>query len=54
MTDNVLLSVEEMSKADAAAIAGGVPGLDLMENAGTAIAGEIRRRWQPRPVVVLC
>ena len=37
MTDNVLLSVEEMSRADAA-----------------AIAGEIRRRWQPRPVVVLC
>ena len=54
MTDNVLLSVEEMSKADAAAIAGGVPGLDLMENAGTAIADEIRRRWQPRPVAVLC
>jgi len=54
MTDNVLLSVEEMSRADAAAIAGGVPGLDLMENAGTAIADEIRRRWQPRPVVVLC
>ena len=54
MTDNVLLSVEEMARADAAAIAGGVPGLDLMENAGTAIADEIRRRWQPRPVVVLC
>ena len=54
MTDNVVLSVEEMSKADAAAIAGGVPGLDLMENAGTAIADEIRRRWQPRPAVVLC
>ncbi len=54
MTDTVLLSVDEMSRADAAAVAGGVPGLDLMENAGTAIAGEIGRRWQPRPVAVLC
>jgi NAD(P)H-hydrate epimerase len=43
-----------MAKADAATIAGGIPGLDLMEAAGTAIVREIRRRWRPRPVVVLC
>ena len=39
--------------AEAAAVAGGVASLDLMEAAGTAIAGEIRKRWQPRPVVIL-
>nr|CAX84012.1 Carbohydrate kinase, YjeF related protein [uncultured bacterium] len=54
MTDNVLLSVDEMYRADAAAIAGGVPGLALMEAAGAGIADEIRRRWQPRRTVVLC
>jgi hydroxyethylthiazole kinase-like uncharacterized protein yjeF len=52
--ENALLTVEEMYKADAAAIAGGVPGIELMEAAGTAIAREIRRRWRPRPLVVLC
>jgi len=52
--DNAVLTVEEMYKADAAAIAGGVPGIELMEAAGTAIAREIRRRWPPRPIAVLC
>lgn len=54
MTDNVLLTVDEMYQADARTIAGGVPGLDLMEVAGTAIAREIRRRRSPRPVAILC
>ncbi len=49
-----LLTVEEMARADGAAIAGGVPGLDLMEAAGAAVAGEIRERWPERPVSVLC
>lgn len=42
-----------MYRADRAAMAAGVPGLDLMEAAGGAIAREIRRRWRPRPVAVL-
>ena len=54
MTDNALLTVAEMSRADAAAIAGGVPGLDLMEAAGGAVADTIRRRFASRPVAVLC
>ena len=54
MADCVLLSVDEMYQADAAAIDGGVPGLDLMEAAGKGIVGEITGRWKPRPVAVLC
>lgn len=51
---NALLSVEQMYAADAAAVAAGVASLALMEAAGTAIAREIRRRWQPRPVAIAC
>ena len=51
---HALLHVEEMAAADAAAIAGGVMGEVLMENAGVAVAREIRRRWPPRRVAVLC
>ena len=52
--DCALLSVEEMYRADSLAMQGGVPGLTLMEAAGTAIARAIRRRFRPRPVAVLC
>ncbi len=53
MSDEVL-TVEEMFGADTAAVAAGVPSLALMEAAGRAIAREIRRRWRPRPITVLC
>lgn len=53
MPDNILLSVEEMYKADALAVAAGVASLDLMEAAGAAIAAEIQNRWSSRPVAVL-
>jgi len=49
-----LLSVKEMYAADAAAIAGGVSGLALMEAAGWQVARAIRQRFAPRPVAVLC
>ncbi|MBI4184584.1 MAG: NAD(P)H-hydrate dehydratase [Proteobacteria bacterium] len=48
-----LLSVEEMGRADAAAIAGGVAGERLMEAAGCAVASAAHRRFAPRPAVVL-
>ena len=43
-----------MAKADSAAIAGGVPGADLMEAAGRAVAAAVRERYDPQPVAVLC
>jgi NAD(P)H-hydrate epimerase len=49
----VLLTATEMTRADAAAVAGGVSSLTLMENAGRAVAEEIARRFSPRPTAVL-
>lgn len=43
-----------MGRADALAIAGGMPGPVLMERAGRAIADAICLRWTARPVAVLC
>ena len=54
MLRQVLLSVEEMYRADAAAAASGVLTLSLMEAAGRAVAAAIRQRWRPRPLCVLC
>src|SRR5690606_16050289 len=49
-----LLRVAEMYRADAAAIASGIPGITLMENAGAGVARAILERWTRRPVAVLC
>src|SRR5262249_42235761 len=49
-----LLTPQQMSEADRLTIAGGIPGTELMENAGRAVADAVSRRWAPRPVVVLC
>jgi len=49
-----LLSVAEMGRADQAAIASGIAGETLMENAGAGVARHIMERWSARPVAVLC
>jgi ADP-dependent NAD(P)H-hydrate dehydratase / NAD(P)H-hydrate epimerase len=53
-SQTALLSVAQMTEADAAAVAAGVPGSVLMQNAGAAVGREISRRWTPRAVTVLC
>ena len=50
----VLLSVEQMYRADLATIEGGTPGLELMENAGAGVARAILGRRPAGPVAVLC
>jgi len=53
MTDEIL-TVAQMAAADRAAAALGVPALELMEQAGRAVADAICARWTPRPIAVLC
>ena len=52
--DLALLECSEMARADAAAISSGVPGTELMEAAGKAVADAILVRFPLQPVVVLC
>ncbi|WP_375463825.1 NAD(P)H-hydrate dehydratase [uncultured Methylobacterium sp.] len=50
-----LLTVEAMARVDAAAIAGGVPGMVLMRAAGAAVAARARAHLPPAGrVLVLC
>ena len=52
--EDALLDVRQMSEADRLTIAAGTSGITLMQNAGTAVAREIERRWSSCPVIVLC
>ena len=49
-----ILTCAEMGKADAFAVAHGVPSLALMENAGRVVADAIAARFKPCAVTVLC
>ena len=51
---HALLTPRQMGEADRLAIAGGVPGIALMENAGRAVADAVSRHWPRQPLVVLC
>jgi ADP-dependent NAD(P)H-hydrate dehydratase / NAD(P)H-hydrate epimerase len=52
--ENALLTPVEMARADRAAMAAGIAGTGLMENAGRAVADIVMARWPPCRVVVLC
>lgn len=54
VTEAILLTTEQMYTVDRLAIAAGIPGIALMENAGRACAGVIVKRFPPGRVVVLC
>lgn len=43
-----------MAEADRRAAASGIPSIDLMENAGRAVADALRRRFRPAPVAIAC
>ena len=53
-SEQVLLDVEDMYRADAEAISLGISGEKLMENAGAAVVREICKRWTRCRVAVLC
>jgi hydroxyethylthiazole kinase-like uncharacterized protein yjeF len=52
--DGGVLSIEQMSAADAGAAAAGVSGQALMENAGRSVADAIMARFAAAPLIVLC
>jgi hydroxyethylthiazole kinase-like uncharacterized protein yjeF len=51
---HALLTPRQMGEVDRLAIAGGISGTTLMENAGRAVADAVSRRWPRQPLVVLC
>lgn len=53
-TSSALLDVRRMAQADRMAIESGISGVELMENAGSAVVREIKKRWPQCPVTVLC
>ena len=54
MAGTELLTPEQMYRADALAISGGISVEHLIDNAGRAVAEEITRRYGARKTVVLC
>ena len=52
--DTALLDLRQMKEVDRLAVAAGTPAVELMENAGNAVAREIQQRWSARPSIVLC
>jgi hydroxyethylthiazole kinase-like uncharacterized protein yjeF len=54
LSERQILTVAEMARADATAIAGGTPGVVLMERAGTAVADAVCGRFAKQATTVFC
>jgi len=54
MSSDILLTPEQMGRADALAVETGTDSLALMEAAGGAVTADIVAHFAPRPVLVLC
>lgn len=52
--DTALLDVDQMRQADVLSVTAGLSAVQLMHNAGFAVASEIQRRWSVRDITVLC
>ena len=48
------MRVAQMVAADRLSMLAGVPGTELMQHAGAAVVRELKRRWPPCRVTVLC
>ena len=53
-SEAALLRVAQMEEADRLTVAAGTRGIELMRNAGNAVAREAMRRWSARSAAVLC
>ena len=51
---SALLRVAQMQEADRLTVVHGVPAIDLMHHAGSAVARHAMAHWSARPVAVLC
>jgi len=49
-----VLRVAQMDEADRLTVAAGTPAIELMHNAGSAVAREAMQRWAMRPTAILC
>ncbi len=52
--ESQLLTVAQMGAADRGAVAAGIPGVDLMDTAGKAVALAVMERFRPQPVEIYC
>ncbi|MEX0643864.1 MAG: NAD(P)H-hydrate dehydratase [Parvularculaceae bacterium] len=54
MAGLIILSADEMRRADALAVEAGVASASLMERAGEGVAAIVQRSYDKRPVAILC
>jgi len=54
MSPNLILTTKQMCQADALTIACGTTSIELMESARHSVVNEIKKRWEPFKMIVLC